>query len=83
MDARAANYTYHVFLYYPKDTGREAEKQAVRCFAERLTNGAYGDRYKYVMAHHGDTGHPHTHLVISRAGASGRTLQLSRYATTP
>ena len=79
MDARVTNYSYHVILSYPKDTDREAAKQAARSFGERLTNGEYGDRYKYVMAHHDDTGHPHTHLVISRAGASGKTLQLSRY----
>ncbi|MEM7089739.1 MAG: GNAT family N-acetyltransferase [Pseudomonadota bacterium] len=80
MDARVTSYTYHVILSYPKDTDREAAKQAARSFGERLTNGEYGDRYKYVMAHHDDTGHPHTHLVISRAGALGKTLQLSRYA---
>ncbi|WP_299985861.1 relaxase/mobilization nuclease domain-containing protein [uncultured Ruegeria sp.] len=83
MDARVTSYTYHVILSYPKDTDREAAKQAARSFGERLTNGEYGDRYKYVMAHHDDTGHPHTHLVISRAGALGKTLQLSRYGITP
>ncbi|WP_120633688.1 relaxase/mobilization nuclease domain-containing protein [Ruegeria sp. EL01] len=83
MDTRTTSYTYHVILSYPKGTDREAAKQAARSFAERLTNGEYGDRYKYVMAHHDDTGHPHTHLVISRAGALGRTLQLSRYGITP
>ncbi len=83
MDARVTSYTYHVILSYPKDTDREAAKQAARSFGERLTNGEYGDRYKYVMAHHDDTGHPHTHLVISRAGAFGKTLQLSRYGITP
>lgn len=83
MDARTTSYTYHVILSYPKGTDRDAAKQAARSFAERLTNGAYGDRYKYVMAHHDDTGHPHTHLVISRAGALGKTLQLSRYGITP
>ncbi|MCX8953417.1 relaxase/mobilization nuclease domain-containing protein [Ruegeria sp. NA] len=82
MDARVTNYSYHVILSYPKDTDREAAKQAARGFGARLTNGEYGDRYKYVMAHHDDTGHPHTHLVISRAGASGKTLQLSRYGIT-
>jgi hypothetical protein len=82
MDSRVTNYSYHVILSYPKDTDREAAKQAARSFGERLTNGEYGDRYKYVMAHHDDTGHPHTHLVISRAGASGKTLQLSRYGIT-
>ncbi|MFA3919357.1 relaxase/mobilization nuclease domain-containing protein [Ruegeria hyattellae] len=83
MDARVTNYSYHVILSYPKDTDREAAKQAARSFGERLTNGEYGDRYKYVMAHHDDTGHPHTHLVISRAGTSGKTLQLNRYGITP
>ncbi|MEM9232486.1 MAG: relaxase/mobilization nuclease domain-containing protein [Pseudomonadota bacterium] len=83
MDARVTSYTYHVILSYPKHTDREAAKQAARRFGERLTNGEYGDRYKYVMAHHDDTGHPHTHLVISRAGALGKTLQLSRYGITP
>ncbi len=83
MDARVTSYTYHVILSYPKDTDREAAKQAARRFGEQLTNGEYGDRYKYVMAHHDDTGHPHTHLVISRAGALGKTLQLSRYGITP
>ncbi|WP_299668585.1 relaxase/mobilization nuclease domain-containing protein [uncultured Ruegeria sp.] len=83
MDPRTTNYTYHVIVSYPKDTNREAAKQAARSFAERLTNGEYGDRYKYVLAHHDDTGHPHTHLVINRAGALGRTLQLSRYGITP
>ena len=82
MDARVTNYSYHVILSYPKDTDREAAKQAARSFGARLTNGDYGDRYKYVMAHHDDTGHPHTHLVISRAGASGKTLQISRYGIT-
>ena len=82
MDARVTRYTYHVILSYPKDTDREAAKQAARAFGERLTNGEYGDRYKYVLAHHDDTGHPHTHLVISRAGASGKTLQISRYGIT-
>ncbi len=82
MDARVTNYSYHVILSYPKDTDREAARQAARSFGERLTNGEYGDRYKYVMAHHDDTGHPHTHLVISRAGASGKTLQISRYGIT-
>ena len=83
MDARTTSYTYHVILSYPKGTDRDAAKQAARSFAERLTNGEYGDRYKYIMAHHDDTGHPHTHLVISRAGALGKTLQLSRYGITP
>ncbi|WP_170419504.1 relaxase/mobilization nuclease domain-containing protein [Ruegeria atlantica] len=82
MDTRVTNYSYHVILSYPKDTDREAAKQAARSFGARLTNGEYGDRYKYVMAHHDDTGHPHTHLVISRAGASGKTLQISRYGIT-
>lgn len=82
MDARVTNYSYHVILSYPKDTDREAAKQAARSFGARLTNGEYGDRYEYVMAHHDDTGHPHTHLVISRAGASGKTLQISRYGIT-
>lgn len=82
MDARTTNYTYHVILSYPKHTDREAAKQAARSFGERLAGGAYGDRYKYVMAHHDDTGHPHSHLVISRAGAAGKTLHLSRYGIT-
>lgn len=82
MDARTTHYTYHVILSYPKHTDREAAKQAARRFGECLTNGAYGDRYKHVMAHHDDTGHPHTHLVISRAGAAGKTLHLSRYGIT-
>ncbi len=82
MDARVTNYSYHIILSYPKDTDREAAKQGARSFGARLTNGDYGDRYKYVMAHHDDTGHPHTHLVISRAGASGKTLQISRYGIT-
>ena len=82
MDARVTNYSYHMILSYPKDTDREEAKQAARSFGARLTNGEYGDRYKYVMAHHDDTGHPHTHLVISRAGASGKTLQLSPYGIT-
>ena len=82
MDARVTNYSYHIILSYPKDTDREAAKQGARSFGARLTNGDYGDRYKYVMAHHDDTGHPHAHLVISRAGASGKTLQISRYGIT-
>lgn len=82
MDARTTNYTYHVIVSYPKSSDREAAKQAARSFGERLTSGEYGDRYKFVMAHHDDTGHPHTHFVISRAGAAGKTLQLSRYGVT-
>lgn len=82
MDTRTTNYTYHMILSYPKDTDREAAKQAARSFGERLTNGEFGDRYKYVMAHHDDTGHPHTHLIISRAGASRKALHLGRYGIT-
>ncbi|MEX0278583.1 MAG: relaxase/mobilization nuclease domain-containing protein, partial [Ruegeria sp.] len=82
MDVRTTNYTYHMILSYPKDTDREAAKQAARSFSERFTNGEFGDRYKYVMAHHDDTGHPHTHLIISRAGASRRALHLGRYGVT-
>ncbi|MEP3332229.1 relaxase/mobilization nuclease domain-containing protein [Sedimentitalea sp.] len=82
MDPRTTNYSYHVIVSYPKGSDREAAKQAARSFGERLTNGEYGDRYKYVLAHHDDTGHPHTHFVISRAGAAGKTLQLSRYGVT-
>ena len=82
MDPRTTSYTYHVIVSYPKGTDSYAAEVAAENFAHRLTGGEYGGRYKFVMAHHRDTDHPHTHLIINRAAQSGKTLQLSRYGIT-
>ena len=82
MDARTTSFTYHVIVSYPKDTDPYAAEVAAETFAHRLTGGEYGGRYKFVMAHHRDTDHPHTHLIINRAAQSGKTLHLSRYGVT-
>ena len=82
MDARTTSYSYHLIVSYPKGTDPYAAEVAAESFAHRLTGGDYGGQYKFVMAHHRDTDHPHTHLIINRAAQSGKTLHLSRYGVT-
>lgn len=81
-DPRTKQFTYHMILSYPKGTDDLAAKIAAREFAERLTDGAYGDRYKYIIAHHRDTANPHAHIILNRLGAEGQTLHISRHAIT-
>jgi len=78
MDERATFATYHVVVTYPEGTDPVAAEMAARDFAQELTDGRYGDRYKYALAHHRDTDYPHSHIVLNRAGADGSTLHLSK-----
>ncbi|WP_282610883.1 relaxase/mobilization nuclease domain-containing protein [Pelagibius sp. Alg239-R121] len=79
MDPRTKFYTYHLIVSYPQSVDQVAARIAGEDFAARLSSGDYGDRYKYVLAHHSDTRNPHTHIVINRAGQGGKTLHLSRH----
>lgn len=78
MDARATFATYHLVISYPAGTDPTAAMLAARDFAQTLTEGGYGDRWKYALTHHRDTPFPHSHLILNRVGAEGRTLHLSR-----
>ncbi|WP_282611313.1 relaxase/mobilization nuclease domain-containing protein [Pelagibius sp. Alg239-R121] len=79
MDPRTKFYTYHLIVSYPDSADQDAARIAGEAFAARLAGGDYGDRYKYVLAHHSDTRNPHTHIVINRSGQGGKTLHLSRH----
>lgn len=72
--------TYHLVVSYPEGTDSKVAELASKQFAERLTNGEYGDQWKYALAHHRDSANPHAHLVINRYGSAGKTLHLSRDA---
>jgi len=78
MDARATFGTYHLVISYPHGTDPTAAKLSAREYAQALTDGSYGDRWKYALTHHRDTQFPHSHLILNRVGAEGRTLHLSR-----
>lgn len=68
--------TYHVVVSFPPHVAHETAAAIGRDYAEAVTNGALGDHYKTLHAHHTDTKHPHTHIVINRLGESGRTLRI-------
>ena len=77
-DPRTTFYTYHMIVSYPRDTDDAAARVAAEDFASTLAGGAYGDEYKYMIAHHRDTNNPHAHIILNRIGAQGRTLQINR-----
>ena len=80
LDARATFTTYHVVMSYPEGSDPARAAVAARDFAEELTGGRFGDRWRYVLAHHRDTANPHSHLILNRMGEGGRTLQLNRFS---
>lgn len=68
--------TYHLVVSFPPNVSRETAADIGRDYAEAITNGALGDHYKTLHAHHTDTDHPHTHIIVNRMGESGRTLSI-------
>ncbi len=82
MDKRATFATYHLVVSYPRGTDPTAARLASDAFAQELTGGDFGDRWKYAVAHHRDTDFPHAHIVLNRVGLNGRTLQINRDSIT-
>jgi len=68
--------TYHFVVSFPPHVSPDTAAAIGRDYAEAVTNGALGDHYKTLHAHHTDTKHPHTHIVVNRLGESGRTLRI-------
>ena len=68
--------TYHLVVSFPAHVPHEKAAAIGRDYAEAITNGALGDHYKTLHAHHTDTDHPHTHIIVNRMGESGRTLSI-------
>lgn len=68
--------TYHLVVSFPPHVAQATAADIGRDYAEAITNGVLGDHYKTLHAHHNDTDHPHTHIVINRLGESGRTLHI-------
>lgn len=68
--------TYHLVVSFPPHVAEQTAAAIGRDYAETITNGVLGDHYKTLHAHHSDTEHPHTHIVVNRLGESGRTLHI-------
>lgn len=68
-----ARCTSHLVLSMPYGTDIKPLKEAVRSFAKET----FAD-YRYVMALHQDTDHPHMHLTVHNCGKHGKKLQIKR-----
>ena len=58
--------TFNVVLSMPKDTDREALKNAARAFAKEAFDG-----HEWCMAEHRDTDQPHVHICIKTSNQIG------------
>lgn len=61
--------TFNVVLSMPKDTDREALKNAARAFAKEAFDG-----HEWFMAEHRDTDQPHVHICIKTSNQVGYRL---------
>jgi hypothetical protein len=59
----------NVIFSMPHGINREAVKQAASATAKALF-----ENHHYVLVHHGDTDHQHTHVLVKMAGHNGKRL---------
>ena len=62
--------TINLVLSMPIGTDRSGVEFGATAFAK----AEFGGRYDYVIAHHGDTDHPHAHVTVRAVGFDGQVL---------